>query len=79
MVSEFGIRIGLANTVQHISIVAIVPSSSDGSLMKNTVDYVKLADERAATIAALERRLADLEAAVSQGAVPAIRDARFRN
>ena len=33
--------------------------------MKNTVDYVKLADERAATIAALERRLADLEAAVS--------------
>ena len=48
-------------------------------MMKNTVDYVKLADERAATIAALERRLADLEAALSQGAVPAIRDARFRS
>ena len=51
----------MANTVQHTSIVAIVPSSSDGSLMKNTVDYAKLAEERAATVAALERRLADLQ------------------
>ena len=40
--------------------------------MKNTVDYVKLAEERAATIAALERRLADLEAACA-GGVPGIR------
>ena len=62
------------NTTGNESSVA-PSSSSDGSLMKNTVDYVKLAEERAATIAALERRLGDLEAALSGsgGAVPGIR------
>ena len=60
------------NTTGNESSVA-PSSSSDGSLMKNTVDYVKLADERAATIAALERRLGDLEAALTNGAVPGIR------
>ena len=67
------------NTTGNESSVA--PStSSDGSLMKNTVDYVKLAEDRAATIAALERRLGDLEAALgSGGAVPGIRDELYKN